>query len=263
MASRSSRHPRARHLAEIVAASALIAAVAACGSTPAPPAAPAGKTVDAATAGSIGGKVTFTGKRPAPDRIKMGSDPACMQMAGPSPQSDAVVIAANGALANSFVYIKSGLDPAYTFPAATSTVPLEQKGCRYAPRVLGIRVGQTMEIINADPTMHNVHAMPTMNQEFNQSQIAQGSRMTHVFTQPEVMVHFKCNVHNWMTAYVGVVTHPYFAVTGADGTFTLSGVPPGTYTVEAWHEKFGTRSATVTVPASGAEHVEFSFSPAS
>ena len=241
---------------------ALVGASMACGTTqPPPPAAPAGKKVDPATTGSIAGKVTFTGKRPPREPLRMGSDQTCVQGAGPHPLSDAVLIAGDGSLQNSFVYIKDGLDPAYTFDPATSTVTLDQKTCRYMPRVLGLRVGQSLEIINSDPTLHNVHAIPVMNREFNQGLISQGSRMTHTFTTPEVMIRFKCNVHNWMTAWVGVLPHPYFAVTGPDGSFVLKGVPPGTYTIEAWHEVFGRQTATVTVATGQAANASFVFRP--
>jgi plastocyanin len=192
----------------------------------------------------------------------MGGDRACAQVAGPNPTNDAVIVAPDGALQNAFVYIKGGLDPAYRFDPATATVELDQKGCRYVPRVVGLRVGQTLEIMNNDDTLHNVHALPMANQEFNQGLQSRGSRMQKTFTVPEVMVRFKCDVHGWMSAWVGVVPHPYFAVTKADGTFELKGVPPGTYTMEAWHEKFGTQTATVTVTDHQAQTVAFQFGAA-
>ena len=162
-----------------------------------------------------------------------------MQGAGPNPQSDAVLIGADGALKNVFVYIKDGLDPALLVRRRRpQAVVLDQKGCIYSPRVVGVRVGQPLEIVNSDPTLHNVHALPMANQEFNQGQPFQGIRMTKTFTAPEVMVRFKCDVHGWMAAYVGVVAHPFFAVTDADGTFEMKGLPPGTYT-----SKRGTRSS--------------------
>ena len=102
-----------------------------------------------------------------------------------------------------------------------------------------MRVGQPIEIINSDPTLHNIHAMPKANSEFNTGQPMQGMKTKHTFTAKEVMVPFKCDVHGWMNAYVGVLDHPYFAVTGEDGKFALKGLPPGTYTIEAWHEKLG------------------------
>ncbi len=249
-----------RHIcAGVLLASAIVAG--GCQSKSATPAdqAKSGKQVDPATAGSISGIVTFSGSRPAPEFLKMGSDEACVLASGPNPRNDAVLIGKGGALENVFVYIKDGLDPSYTFDVPTTPVRLDQKGCRYEPRVIGTRVGQPIELMNDDATMHNVHAMPTINQEFNQSLIMQGSRMLETFTAPEVMVKFKCNVHGWMTGWVGVVAHPFFAVTAADGSFSFKGVPPGTYTIEAWHERFGTKTVKITLGAKDTQTVPFSF----
>jgi hypothetical protein len=140
-----------------------------------------------------------------------------------------------------------------------SPAVLDQKGCLYQPRVLGVRVNQPLVISNDDATFHNVHALPKTNLEFNQGLANRNDKMTKTFTAPEVMVRFKCDVHGWMAAYVGVVAHPFFAVTGADGSFNLTGVPPGTYTVEAWHERFGTKTTEVTVGDHQSQTVSFSF----
>jgi hypothetical protein len=232
----------------------------ACGAEPGnAPAVPAGKPVDTATAGTITGRVTFTGTPPSADAIRMSSDPACVASAGPNPQSDAVLVSADGGLRNVFIHIKDGLDPAYAFPTPTEPVVLDQQGCFYTPRVLGIRVNQPLEMSNSDPTFHNVHALPATNREFNHGLAPGLPAMRSTFATPEVMVRFKCDVHGWMAAYVGVVAHPFFAVTGADGAFSLDGVPPGTYTVEAWHERFGTRTGQVTVTSSGSHAVDFAF----
>jgi plastocyanin len=234
----------------------------ACGTPPAeqpPPAAPAGQSVDPATARPVTGRVVFTGKPPAREVIKMSSDPSCACGAGQPPLSDAVLVAADGALQNAFVYIKDGLDPAYTFPTPSTPVVLDQKGCFYAPRVMGLRIGQPLEMANTDPTFHNIHAMPKENREFNHGLAPGVPPMRHTFTKPEVMVRFKCDVHGWMAAHIGVMGHPFFAVSAADGTFSFSGVPPGGYTVEAWHEVFGTRTARVTVGAGDSSPLSFSF----
>lgn len=244
-----------------VSALALALLAAACGQeAPAPvPENPNARPVDPATAGSIAGRITFSGTPPEPETLRMGTDAACVQGAGPNPVSNAVLIGDEGALENVFVHIKDGLDPDYSFEVPAEEVILDQRGCVYTPRVLGIRVGQTLKVLNSDPTMHNVHALPMENLEFNKSTPVQGSSTTAVFTVPEVMVRFMCNVHGWMAAWVGVKEHPYFDVTGPDGTFTLEGVPPGTYTIEAWHEKFGTQTATVTIGEGQAETVSFTF----
>jgi plastocyanin len=238
-----------------------LALSAACGSPAAPPAAPAGggKTVDAATAGTLSGKVLFKGTPPVRETFKMGTDTVCLQGSGPNPQSDAILVAADGAIQNVFVYIKDGIDPAYTFDVPVTPVTLDQKGCIYTPRVIGVRAGQPIDVINSDATLHNVHALPKANQEFNHPQSKVAEKMTKVFTVPEVMVRFKCDVHGWMAAYVGVMANPYFAVTGADGSFEIKGLPPGTYTVEAWHEKLGTQTTKVTIAEHQTQTASFTF----
>lgn len=246
----------------VVSLCALTLTAACSAPPPSAPPPPPGKPVDQATAGSISGRVTFSGTPPPAEILNVGTDSACVKGAGPNPQSDAVLIGADGALRNAFVWIKDGLDPGYSFPVPATTAKLDQKDCHYSPRVLGLMAGQSIEIKNSDPTLHNVHALPKVNQEFNKSTPVQGSSMTTTFTVPEVMVRFMCNVHGWMAAYVGVTPHPYFAVTDASGAFELKGVPPGTYTVEAWHEKFGTRTAQITVTDRQAQTVSFAFAPA-
>jgi len=218
------------------------------------------KRVDAATAGSLTGTVKFEGTPPAPVPLRLSKD--CVENAGPNPQSDAVLVSAGGGLKNVFVYVKDGLDPGYTFDAPAGPIELTQKGCIYSPRVLGVRVGQAIDVVNDDPTMHNVHALPMVNQEFNKSQTVQHSHMLHTFTAPEVMVKFMCNVHQWMASYVGVVAHPYFAVTDESGQFALKNLPPGTYTIEAWHEKFGTQTAKVTIGDKQDQTQAFTFTAA-
>ena len=173
-----------------------------------------------------------------------------------------VVVGEGGGIQNVFVYVKDGLGN-LRFPVPSAPVVLDQKGCRYAPHVGGAQVGQQVDVVNNDPTLHNVHALPAANREFNFGQPLPGMKQSHRFSTREVMVPFKCDVHPWMRAYVGVLDHPYFGVTGADGTFSLNGLPPGTYTVEAWHETLGTQTQTVTIGAKESREVAFSFKPTS
>jgi plastocyanin len=217
------------------------------------------KKVDPATAGSVAGKVMLSGPAPAVEMQRVAVDQTCIQAMGTMAKSDAILIGADGAIQNAFVYIKDALSD-YTFDVPTAPVVLDQKGCRYAPRVFGVRVGQPVEMINSDATLHNVHAMPMVNQEFNRGMPQQNSRMTQIFTAPEQMVRFKCDLHAWMNAYGGVMPHPFFQVTGADGAFSLKGVPPGKYTVAVWHEKLGSTEQTVEIGNSQAVPLNFTLS---
>src|SRR4030095_14592124 len=162
-----------------------------------------------------------------------------------------------GHLQNVFVYVKTGLE-GKAFPTPTTSALLDQKGCVYIPHVMGVMVNQNIEIKNSDPTLHNVHAMPRKG-EFNVGMPRQNSSINRKFDQEDVMVHIKCDVHPWMSAWVGVLPHPCFAVSDAAGNWTISGLPPGSYTVAALHEKLGTRSQPLTVEAGQSPKLEFTF----
>jgi plastocyanin len=211
--------------------------------------------VDPATSGGVTGRVLFAGTPPPPAPIKMGSDPYCEQQG--AAVTETVAVGADGGLKNVFVYVKDGLGD-LRFPVPGTPVVLDQKGCRYVPRVFGVQVGQPIEIVNSDRTLHNIHALAETNREFNMGQPAPG-RDTHTFSTREVMVLFKCDVHRWMNAYAGVLDHPYYAVTSEDGRFELKGLPPGTYTIEAWHETLGAATQSVTIGAKETKDVPFSF----
>ena len=208
--------------------------------------------------GTVTGKVRFTGAKPLMAKIDMSDESVCKAKYTAPPTEETVVVNPNGTLTNVFVYVDSGLPANYTAPAPTEDVVLDQNGCRYHPHVLGIRVGQKLAIKNSDGILHNIKAMGKLNRTFN---VSQPTSMTteRVFTAREVMVPLECNVHGWMQAYLGVLPHPFFAVTGTDGSFSLKGLPPGTYTIKAWHEKYGTQVATVTVTAGGAKTQDFTF----
>ena len=255
---------RRRRVAVIPGLVLLSTLLVACGGgtseQPAPAAsAPIANPVDPATAGNITGRVAFQGAPPKPAMLRMDSDPNCVQQGG-NASDESVVVGEGGALQNVFVYVKDGLGN-LKFPVPSAPVVLDQKGCRYTPHVVGVQVGQGFEVLNSDPTLHNVHAVPAANQEFNTGQPLAGMRHSHRFSTREVMVPFKCDVHPWMRAYIGVLDHPYFGVTGADGTFKLTGLPPGTYTVEAWHETLGTQTQMVTIGAKESPEIAFTFKP--
>jgi len=219
--------------------------------------APAASAVDPNTAATITGTIKLEGDAPKAEAIKMNADPVCMRE-GKGTTTEFFVTGEGGALQNVFVYVKDGLGNR-TFQAPEQAVVLDQRGCHYRPHVFGVMVGQPLEIINSDPTLHNVHAMPKSNQEFNTGQPIQGMKFNHTFTTREVMVPFKCDVHGWMNAYAGVLDHPFFAVTDASGKFELKGLPPGTYTIEAWHEKLGPMTQSVTVGEKESKEANFSF----
>ena len=238
---------------------AAVAMLAGCGAKTPPPAekpkaAPVEYFhVDPATAGTVSGSVTFSGHKPPRKPIDMNSDAGC-----PGGYNEPVVTGKSGGLANAFVYISSGLEGRKFEPPADSVV-LDQHGCMFAPRVVGLLAGQTLDVRNSDQVSHNIHPMPTNNREFNQQQSPGSPDIEHKFPRPDVMIPVKCNVHSWMHAYIGVLSHPYFAVTGAAGTFEWKNVPPGDYTVTVWHETLGELKQQIHVPPSGTEAVTFRY----
>ncbi|MGE0042117.1 MAG: carboxypeptidase regulatory-like domain-containing protein [Vicinamibacterales bacterium] len=242
---------------------ALGLSVACGGGQPSAPAAtaPAASPVDAATAATISGRVVYGGPAPAPQVIRLDGDPTCLALqAGVERHAEDLLVGEDGSLLNAFVYVKAGLEHV-RFPVPTEPVVLDQQKCRYTPRVLGVRVGQPLEVRNSDPLLHNIRSDSAINQPFNMGQPVAGLSFTRVFTTSEVMVPIKCDVHAWMQAWIGVVDNPYFAVTGADGRFTLPDLPPGTYTIESWHERLGTRTADVTIGPKDTQDVTFTYEP--
>ena len=207
--------------------------------------------------GVVTGKITFEGEPPARTPVRMDADSNCMPGTAQA-LSETTIVGAGGGLQNVFVYVKDGLgNRIYETPAAP--IVLDQQGCRYEPHVFGVFVGQPVEIRNSDPTLHNVHAIPKDNDEFNFGQQPKTPPMTRTFDKPEIGLSFRCDVHGWMRAYANVVTHPFFAVTRDDGMFEIKGLPAGTYTVEAWHERLGTQTQQVTI-SEGSPAVTAAFS---
>jgi plastocyanin len=214
--------------------------------------------IDPATAGAISGRVVFEGKPPEMASIDMGSNPNCEKQHPVAQKAQTVVVNANGTLRNVFVWIKAGLPKARWTPP-TDAARLDQTGCVYGPHVLGIMQGQQLEILNNDPVNHNVHAESSINPAWNESQPPRAEHKFKQFNAAEVMFPMTCSVHPWMRSWVAVSPHPFFAVTGDDGTFTLKGVPPGSYTIEAVHEKYGKKEGTLTLAPNGAAVIDFTY----
>ena len=208
-------------------------------------------------AGDVTGRVSFSGTPPKMMALRMDADKVCKTAHKEPQRSEEVVVNGNGTLKNVLVYVKDGLG-SRKFDAPAKKVTFDQQGCKYTPHVLGIQTGQELEVLNSDPTLHNVHSLSKENPQFNVAQPKKGMKLTKKFDKAEVF-KVKCEVHTWMGAYIGVFSHPFFAVTGDDGSFTLSRLPAGEYTLEAWHEKYGTQTAKVKVDASGKATTEFKF----
>jgi hypothetical protein len=232
----------------------LLALCAGCGGdTPAP--SRQATPLDASTTGTITADVKLDGAPPTMDEIRMGGFAECtVKHQGPVPTGDMLV--KDGKVQNAFVYIKDGLGDR-VFATPTEKVVIDQQGCLYVPRVAGAMVNQPSEFRNSDSTLHNVHGMPKLSSPWNVALPREGTERTIAVTKPEVMISVRCDLHPWMQGWLGVLDHPYFGVSGADGKVTLSNVPPGDYTIGVWHEKFGTREQKVTLPAKGSEAVTF------
>jgi plastocyanin len=219
-------------------------------------------TIDWANAGTIQGTIHYSKTPPKPVQIDMNQDPACTL--GPTLYSEQYVVAKDGGFANVFIYIKDGLGNK-VYGAPTQPVDIDQKGCRYVPHVVGAMVGQAVRFTNSDPTMHNVHMVPTVagNQEMDISQPPAGGATTpqdqRTFAKPELMMPVRCNNHPWMQAFINVSANPFFAVSDVSGRYMIKGLPPGTYTIVADQEVAGEKTATVTVPAKGTVTQDFTY----
>lgn len=247
----------------LVLTAAVVLLFAGCGkkeepAPEAPKAAVPTTTVDPATAASITGTVKLDGVAPRPKRINMGAEPSCAAKHSGSPaMTEEVVTGAGGTLANVVVYVKEGLRG--SFAPAAGTVVLDQTGCLYKPHVFAVQARQPIEIRNSDPTTHNIHPTPANNPEWNESQPQGAGALNKSFAREEIAIPVKCNVHPWMKSYIAVLGHPYFNVSGSNGSFEIKNLPPGEYTLAAWHEKFGTAEQKVTVGPKESKAVEFVF----
>jgi hypothetical protein len=217
------------------------------------------------------GTISFTGVPHNPRRIDVSADPICATV---NPESTQVrtaeeleisiptedVVVTDGKLANVFVYAQTG-DPldAYSFDVPFTEVTLEHKGCQYQPRVLGLQTRQVLKIVNSDPTTHNTHPIPKNNPEWNRTQPLGDNPIEYKFALAELLIPMKDNQHPWEKAYIGVLSHPFFAVSGRDGSYKIAGLPPGQYTFAAWHEKYGEQTVTVSVGSKEQQTLDFTF----
>lgn len=210
--------------------------------------------------GTITGKVSFDGVAPEPKKIDMSQDANCAGSAGDKSADDLLV--ADGKLANVFVYLKGGPADKFSYPTPSDPVVLDQQGCRYHPRVLGIQINQIFKVTNSDKTTHNIHPSPKTNQEWNKQQSEGSPPIENKFPRGETLIPVKCNLHPWMKASIGVLAHPYFAVSAKDGSYTIKNVPPGSYTLVFWHETRGEQTQQVTVAAKESKTQDITFKAA-
>jgi len=204
-----------------------------------------------ALAGTISGTVTYEGKVPNLRPITMDADPNCAKKHTTPQPSDVLVLGDGNTMANILVRVVGGLPAGKTWPAPKEPAVMDQNGCHYEPHVLGIQIGQPFKILNSDGILHNVHSLPKVNKPFNMAMPGNRKEATTTFDKPEDIFPVKCDVHPWMSAFIAVLTNPFFEVTKKDGKFSIPNLDPGTYEVEAWHEKLGIQKATVTIGAPG------------
>ena len=214
--------------------------------------------VDPATAGSVKGKVNFAGKAPKMRQINMESEEDCVKEWKTAPTDPSVTVNPNGTLRNVFVYIKSGLEDKHFEPVKVA-VKFDQRGCMFVPRIVAAGVGQPIEITNSDTVQHNIHPIPKKNREWNQAQSPGNGALEREFSQPEIGIPVKCNVHAWMRAYFHIMPHPYFETTGEEGTFEIKNLPPGDYVIATWHERYPAQEQKITVAPSAAATADFTF----
>jgi plastocyanin len=213
---------------------------------PPPPAEAPVPAVGTAGQSTISGTITYSGKVPELKPINMGADPGCAAKHRDPAVSEALVLGPGNTVGNVLVHVKSGL-PQRSGPVPAEPVVMDQEGCRYKPHVMGVMVGQAFKILNSDGLLHNVHALPQANREFNMAMPASRTEAEERFTKREEPFKIKCDVHPWMNAYVAVFEHPYYTVTLPDGKFSIASLPAGTYEIEVWHERLPAQTASVTV----------------
>jgi plastocyanin len=203
-------------------------------------------------------KVVLSGSAPAALKIQTSADPYCAKVHQADPLlSQTVQVGTDGALIDSLVFVKDGVSGTYAAPK--TPVTLDQRGCVYIPHVIGMMAGQPLEILNSDPTLHNIHPLPVVNAGFNIGMPVQGMKQTRVFQKPEPVFHVKCDVHPWMSAYVATFAHPFFGVSNKQGTVELNNLPAGTFQIQAWHEKYGVQVQSVSLSAGETKQITFTY----
>lgn len=210
----------------------------------------------ARTSGGVNGKVTVGGAPPRPKSINMSAEPGCAKMYSTPPTTEDIVVGPGGALENVVVYVSAGAPPESTPPDVP--VSITQKGCRFAPHVVAMQVNQQLNVVNSDSTSHNIHPLPTANREWNKAQPPGTSPLSEMFAREE-FIPVKCNIHPWMHSYFVVLKTSHYAVTGESGAFALNNLPPGKYTITAWHETLGTQTQEITLSAEENAPVNFVF----
>jgi len=212
-----------------------------------------------AEAATISGQVSFEGEASTPQPINFGAERQCATVHGDHmPTDESLVVNDNHTVKWVLVHVKEGLTETYDVP--TEKVEIDQVGCIFKPHVTAAQVNQTVVIKNGDAVLHNVRSVSTANKPFNIAQPIQGMTTKRQFSEPEIGIELKCDVHFWMKSYLHILNHPFYAITGDDGKFTIADLPEGTYTLEAWHEKLGTQTAEVTVGGEENKTISFSFS---
>ena len=206
---------------------------------------------------AVRGVVKFEGTLPKAKPISMAADPSCAKQHPGPVSTPEVTTDSKGGLQNVLVFISDGLSNR-TFDPPKEPVVITQKGCLYEPHVMAVQANQPIEVVNDDPTSHNIHPTPANNREWNKAELP-GARVEEAFAREEIAIPVKCNIHPWMRGYIAVLKNPYFAVTRKDGSFDLPNLPPGTYTIKAWHEKLGTSTQTITIGANQTKDINFVF----